>query len=1142
MEFLENCVKQQHINLHCKIKNCERTTNKSCKRKLLCYNYNVLMKKIFTSASLNSLAAEMTEKLENEWKNPFSPPALIFADLKVEQWFKFEFLKNSKKHILMNLKSCSLDSFLRDYLKRKLVSSGEFSETEAENLNSLPLSILRDLIYAKLTSTVKTEKGSAFYFETFDSDEVKKYLTKPGENSNETKINENNLFDFCTEIADLFLSYEIKRPEGFMKSWLAGDFFFTAAKNDSLDSQNYEQNHKTENWQKKIYADIFKNPLEFDGKIYATNSGILNFLEEKKNRKSKNENQPSEKQTAFLFAFSGIGQIYKKILDDFSISNDLYIFEQALPKKDDFKNPLSKNWAKPSIFLETQSPEEIRAEFPRDSLLHKIQSDIENDSEIKAGEYESEKSFSVLSAPSKKREIESLHSKICWLLQDENAEMSDILVVAPNIEDYKTAILQVFSQNNSSDERFPKIPFVIADSSSKNSLLFEAFTVVKNFIEKKFFSRADFASLAHNDYIQAANGFDEEDAESWTNWLSALNVYRDRKNHEDWKNAKIRLLSAKLTENVFDFACQNFLPFSDLESENNDSLLKFIDLAELLQKILDSFKSERVDSSSLEKIRALFEELFMIKGEIPQEMKSENFVYKNLMKKFDELFLVLNSGRTASFSKKYVLLSLESSLENSSYSNGKIFTGGVTFSNFKANRILSADYVFMIGMDSKSFPGDENENMLDLTLSQKMPGDESLATKNKNAFLCEILNARKGLFISYVNKDLKKDEDFYKSSVAGELSSYIKNFKEDKILISETRKWSELFTSGEFRNKINYTKLSGTSFEKSTKNEKIKAEGENEKVQNIPDRISISSVKEYLENPFAWFAKKMIYYDENDGSEEQQNLEILNFNPLDASIYTKSAAKRLISGEKLDLQKELSLENALPDGIFGEKALANINENAGTLAAKAKEFLGDEIETEKKSSFSAKNGVKNWNLTGTLSWHNKNWEKSGVLKLLDINSQKNCLSAYISSLALAASLGKDKAVNVEINVFSLKGEKSGEKNFTLTKPEAQKILSEIYNQMFIEKIVIPLPLELYEEDLASISFDDYLEKAKEGNESSFKYFSKKDLLEFEWEDKKSFEKNIGIDEKSFRSDFLSKAESHKSLIKFLQDDSESSSE
>ena len=88
------------------------------------------------------------------------------------------------------------------------------------------------------------------------------------------------------------------------------------------------------------------------------------------------------------------------------------------------------------------------SELPHDTLLHKVQYAIANRSNVlpdftandcKAHDF----SLDVTAAPTKIREIEALHTSICKLMQ-KGARISDILVVSPNLDSYRTAIKTIF--------------------------------------------------------------------------------------------------------------------------------------------------------------------------------------------------------------------------------------------------------------------------------------------------------------------------------------------------------------------------------------------------------------------------------------------------------------------------------------------------------------------------------------------------------------------------------------------------------------------------------------------------------------------------------------------------------------------------
>ena len=102
--------------------------------------------------------------------------------------------------------------------------------------------------------------------------------------------------------------------------------------------------------------------------------------------------------------------------------------------------------------------------------------------------------LTLTAAPSRLRETEALHSKICALLKN-GARLGDILVLAPAIQEYKVSIEQVFDQTNPVGDSFPYVPYIFADSSSKSSLAAEALGVLFGILQKGYFSRSDLFSL-----------------------------------------------------------------------------------------------------------------------------------------------------------------------------------------------------------------------------------------------------------------------------------------------------------------------------------------------------------------------------------------------------------------------------------------------------------------------------------------------------------------------------------------------------------------------------------------------------------------------------------------------------------------------
>ena len=252
-------------------------------------------------------------------------------------------------------------------------------------------------------------------------------------------------------------------------------------------------------WQKKLYDDVIgKDGIKKNGTKYLTLFQLAE-LNKKENSGSLVFNWPSDRPV-FIFGFSGLGQIYRNILNEFSKEHTLEVFLQASDYENQAPNQLLDKWAafgKEHLELWTQdtlqktpakklsSPDSYKL---TDTILHRIQKAIAENSHITQEKYnEEDKSLTLTAAPTRLREIEELHSKICSLLtQDKTAQLGDIFVVAPQIQDYKTAIEQVFDQTDqfAATSAFPYLPYTIADFSGERSLTAEALNILFGILKK----------------------------------------------------------------------------------------------------------------------------------------------------------------------------------------------------------------------------------------------------------------------------------------------------------------------------------------------------------------------------------------------------------------------------------------------------------------------------------------------------------------------------------------------------------------------------------------------------------------------------------------------------------------------------------
>jgi hypothetical protein len=81
--------------------------------------------------------------------------------------------------------------------------------------------------------------------------------------------------------------------------------------------------------------------------------------------------------------------------------------------------------------------------------------------------------------------------------------------------------------------------------------------------------------------------------------------------------------------------------------------------------------------------------------------------------------------------------------------------------------------VYIVGLQEGGFPGRADRSTLDLRLVRRRLGDVSRPDANRYLFLENLMAVRERLYLTYVNRDLAKDEEFYPCSVLKQLTEFI---------------------------------------------------------------------------------------------------------------------------------------------------------------------------------------------------------------------------------------------------------------------------------------------------------------------------------------------------------------------------------
>ena len=1079
--------------------------------------------------NLENLADEMIDALGKLWTNPFDSPIVIFPDPKIEQWFRLRYI--AKCGVLANLEIVTLDKFLFKYLTQGDASKQKLT---ADILCNVLIAYLNEAYSGKAASIPK---------------EIRNYLYKKS-----GEIDESKLFDFARTLAGLFLEYETSRPGGFIsplqnkhhEGLLA--YWKQGALRDFFSEENRPL--PKEKWQREIYARLFHNTegkslltqvFEATCKRTGCNTAFLTipYLF------SQCVDTSQWTKPVFIFGLSGMGQFYRVILQQFAAEHDIFAFIQnpcmefwedvgskpvtrwskknepsriALPAPKDSlteeglaenENMLLKNWGRTGrenirlwCLASDYTFDFVGYEYTPDSLLHQVQylvsHRLNHFDEFEVGKLkssETDASLTLAAAPSSLREVENLHTQVCLLLK-QGVRLDEMVVIAPDLDSYRTPIEQVFNAAPRDSEFY--IPYAITDYPEKDSLVGKAIANLLDIHQQRSISRPAFFDLVKNPVVQSTLQITDSDVAAWEKWVVNMNVYRHA-GEDDWSRCINQMLFSQVTDAPFASAHERYLPYEDIESSDSNLTLKFINCIDELNRWI-RFAAEGIEKSQANSLALLKTHLAHWVGLNAKEDRFavEKKIWQKVQNAIDLMEFQFDAGAPL-ISWKIVGQMLSSACEDSRTGNTRLFSSGLTFMRFAVNRVVPARHIFFIGANAGVFPGQKKANTMDLrTQTTRWPGDDTPVDKNCYTFLCQLMSAAEGFHISYVNRNLKKDEELFPSSVIRDLQFFIGEsacpnsaaFKERKIPLDETRTDEELFTLRSIRNKLNRV------FVSPTENQVVQPQ---ELQVALPDTVNVRDFKRFFDDPFQFQLSRKVTLPSVENDPEKELYEPVSLNNLDKSILLKDFVQSILDSEKIKdstTEQEWILKKKIPRGVFGEVALNDITaESAVIFNLISDAFGGKSVAYQEKVEVSLSEGSHSWTLRSKLDWHQV--MADGTHRLFSVKSgsvsNTDFTKLFLDALLIAAAKQDSESVShFELRIFSSKNEVV-KKEFFIDRKDAVLRLKQIYHRCFVENYRKCVPAKMYDERDVQ-TFVSYRTKLA-GKFGAWSYFDGKNLFD-----------------------------------------------
>ena len=416
------------------------------------------------------------------------------------------------------------------------------------------------------------------------------------------------------------------------------------------------------------------------------------------------------------------------------------------------------------------------------TLLQQIQQDI---LELETPQSEprvlnnEDRTLRFVEAYSAQREVDILQDQLLGALsEDPSLRPKDILVMVPNVDDYRAQIESVFGRLSPNDERF--IPFTISDQSRSSShsligalervltlntqrmgvtVLFELLDVPS--IRRKFQFEPESLSVLqdwindagvrwglnaqHRSLLGVTTGIEQN---SWLFGLRRLLAGYALGESEGIKGvvplASVRGVSA----NAVGSLAQLLRVLSDWASfiEGNHPLDEWVESIEhLMSQLFDCVDPDEqmIEASLLAELRAIKEQADSadVKETVPLHLFSQ---------------LLLDALDAPDLNRRFM-------------------SGGVTFATLMPMRAIPFKRIYLLGMQEGSYPRPQIRNDFDLMARSPLfrPGDRSRRDDDRYLFLEALLSARESLSISWVGRSAVDNSERPPSVLVAQLRDFI---------------------------------------------------------------------------------------------------------------------------------------------------------------------------------------------------------------------------------------------------------------------------------------------------------------------------------------------------------------------------------
>lgn len=857
------------------------------------------------SNSLDKNLAALYEKIKKNRNNFFDEFKIIISSLNYKKCIEEYFLH--KENVCFNI---SFD-FLEPFFSKIFIELLGYDEKDVIILtlerNKI---ILTSLVFSILKDKNFRQKHKSVFDVILYNEENTLY---------ETTL----LWRLSETITDFLREYEYHRYEEIILNWKNGKNAYNNPEEDYIEA--FEKDiYKIIFVEKRFFKDLKKNYFsitELFEKVISLENLNSSLLKAKYNN-------------IFLFGFPQFSKLHLKMIEFMEKYVDIYLYSPNYLRLD-YKNfPYSlveENNVEKFVFesdfnhideflYPVIATNYLLKDKIKDTNLNFEWNEIEEKDVLSAlkrlfmtkkipeEKKEEDDSLKIFSATSKENEVFAVYNSILYNMEiDKDLLFDDILVIVPDIKNYRTILMDIFGKNpyhsHPEIEKKVKIPFQIYEKnvfreSNFNKIISDFFDLIQN-----NFSKFNLLKIIENPLLMKKFKIEEGELVIFRKWIEELGAFDEddyfliSKMKHSLKRLKFGIIMEKKSP-LEHFVYENILPYYDSYSDVKKTDT-FISISEKLYEFFESSAEEKTLSGWIDFIKNFINE-FIDTEDFVEENQLKIFYIRNLNLLLELELIIQNKFKFEEV--KFHFLNLMSDIIDK---RGSALFNGVCVSSFLPMRAIPFKIIYILGMNEGDFPSPEDKSTLNLRNIKILYNDISKRRLDNFLFLEAIFSAGKKVYISFVGYDPEEDCELFPSSTLYNLIEILNKYILKKNY--EIKKLPKSPISDKLLNKIDlFTNIYFTPYRILSYKRGNELQVKKTLSETFKDKeINIRSLAEFIQNPIVEMIKKKTGVYEPDIT-----TELINTRKIDLKIYLKvkmlNMALKLYFKEKEDFKTSLA--------------------------------------------------------------------------------------------------------------------------------------------------------------------------------------------------------------------------------------------